>query len=114
SSSVLDPEGVVTVPVQLFANGNENAVSFSLNFDPALLTYQTAALGSGLEGGNLLLNSSQVGNGKLGIAVAMSTALTFEASTQQLVIVSFNSPIVIRPTSTSIGFGDAPIKRLVT
>ena len=106
-------DGTVTVPINLIANGNENAASFSLNFDPTILTYQSVVLGSGAEGGSLLLNPSQAATGQVGVAVAMPAGATFGAGTQQLVVVSFGSPINASATSTTIGFGDAPIKRLL-
>ncbi len=41
---------LVTVPVTLTANGNENSLAFSLNFAPAALTYAGITLGSGAPG----------------------------------------------------------------
>src|SRR5438093_1095201 len=37
----------IPVPVQLSALGNENALSFSISFDPTLLAYRGETLGSG-------------------------------------------------------------------
>lgn len=108
---IVAPDGTVTAPVNLVANGNENAVSFSLNFDPKLLHYESAALGDGASTGNLLLNSSQTASGQLGVAIALSAGSSFAAGTQQLVLVRFSSPIITMATSSSISFGDTPIKR---
>jgi len=104
-------DGTVTVPVNLVANGNENAMSFSMTFDPTVLQYQTISLGSGASGGSLLLNSSQAAAGQVGVALALPANATFSAGTQQVVVATFGSPILSAQTSTSLGFGDAPIKR---
>ena len=75
----------VNVPVALAANGNENGLSFSLNFDTTKLTYVSTALGSGASGANLLTNAAQAANGKLGVILALPPNQTFAAGTQELV-----------------------------
>ena len=61
----------VNVPVSLAANGNENGLSFSLNFDPTKLTYVSTALGSGASGATLLTNAAQAASGKLGVLLTL-------------------------------------------
>src|SRR6185369_8732923 len=78
--------GTVSLPINLVANGNENALSFTLNFDPTLLTYKEAILGSGASGASLFLNQSQTVAGRVGVAVGMPAGMTFEAGTRQLVL----------------------------
>jgi hypothetical protein len=63
----------VSLPVTLAANGNENAVGFSLNFDSTKLSYTGVTLGSGASTATLLVNTNQLGTGKLGIALALLT-----------------------------------------
>ncbi|HNO84087.1 MAG TPA: hypothetical protein PKM54_05615, partial [Anaerolineales bacterium] len=48
------------VAVQLAAQGDENAVGFSLSFDTALLVYAGASLGSGASGAMLNVNTNQL------------------------------------------------------
>lgn len=103
------PDGTVTLPVNLVANGNENALSFSLNFDPKLLTNSGVVLGSGASGASLFANSSRAAAGQLGVAVGLPTGKTFDAGTQQVLVVSFASPILTSATSTPITFGTTPI-----
>src|SRR5207302_1896143 len=71
--------GTFVVPIVLAANGNENALSFSLNFTNSLLTYKSAALGSGAAGAVLSVNTNQAINGRLGVIVALAPSATFPA-----------------------------------
>jgi hypothetical protein len=107
-------DGTVTVPINLLANGNENALGFTLDFDTNLLTNASVTLGSGGAAASLLSNQNQAAAGQLGVAVAMAPGAAFAAGTQQLVVVSFASPIITTQQTTMIGFGDVPTKRLVS
>jgi hypothetical protein len=101
----------VNVPVALAANGNENGLSFSLNFDTTKLTYVSTALGSGASGANLLTNAAQAANGKLGVILALPPNQTFAAGTQELVEVTFMTAVRTIAFSTTVSFGDIPIVR---
>ena len=101
----------VNVPISLAANGNENGLSFSLNFDPTRLTYVSTALGSGASGANLLTNAAQAANGKLGVILALPPNQTFAAGTQELVQVTFMTAVRTTAFSTTVSFGDVPIVR---
>jgi hypothetical protein len=106
--------GTVTVPVNLVANGNENALGFSLHFDPAMLTYAGAVLGTGASGAAFFLNTNQAASGNVGIALALPAEATFPVGTQELVQVSFTLAIVTNAASATIGFGDVPIGRQIS
>jgi hypothetical protein len=101
----------VTVPVLLVANGNENALSFSVSFDASRLTFTNATLGSGAIGDNLLLNTSQASAGKLGVLLALPTGLAFAAGTQQVVQIAFSTAVLTNNTSVTLAFGDVPTQR---
>jgi hypothetical protein len=101
----------VNVPVALAANGNENGLSFSLNFDTTKLTYVSTALGSGASGANLLTNAAQAASGKLGVILALPPNQTFAAGTQELVEVTFMTAVRTIAFSTTVSFGDIPIVR---
>ncbi|MCX6923139.1 MAG: immunoglobulin domain-containing protein, partial [Verrucomicrobia bacterium] len=104
----------VIVPVLLAANGNENALSFSLAFDATQLTYISAALGSGAGGATFLLNPAQTTNGKLGVILALPTGTTFAAGTQEVVQVTFMTALLTNDVLASLSFGDAPIVRVLS
>jgi hypothetical protein len=107
------PGGAVGVPIELVAQGDENALGFSLNFDPAVLSNPVAALGSGAAGASLNTNTTQAASGKLGVALALPAGQIFAAGTRQLVVVTFNAAPGTTATSTEVGFGDQPIAREV-
>jgi hypothetical protein len=100
---------VVTVPVVLAANGNENAVGFSLNFSPTQLTNVGVTLGTGATGGALQFNSGAPGT--VGIAVALPSGSTFAPGTQEVAKVSFVSAVSATPYSAHLTFGDQPTTR---
>lgn len=103
------PGGTATVSVELLAQGDENALGFSLNFDPAVLSNPQVALGSAASGGQLQVNSAQAAQGRLGIAVAMPTNQTFAAGTRQVVTITFNVAAGAAAGATPITFSNQPI-----
>jgi hypothetical protein len=100
---------VVTVPVVLIANGNENALGFSLNYSPSLLSVIGVGLGVGASGGSLQVNTNQPG--AIGIAIALSSGTTFAPGAQEVAEISFLAAFSTRPFSASLTFGDQPTKR---
>lgn len=101
----------IAVPVVLAANGNENALMFSLSFNPAHLSYAGVVLGSGAPGGSLLFNAGQIGSGRLGVAVALPADATFAAGTHEVVQVLFTAAALTNDTASPVSFGDQPIAR---
>lgn len=97
----------ITVPVVLEANGNENAVSFSVNFDPALLTFANVVTGSGAVGGSLFSNTNMVGSGKLGLILALPSGSVFSVGAHEVVKVMFNVATTL-PGSTTVSLGNQP------
>jgi hypothetical protein len=106
----------VTVPISLVANGNENTLGFTLNFSTQRLAYGSVMLGSGAAGATLLLNTSLISTGRLGVAVAFPPQSTFALGTQEVVRVTFNSfPLLgTTPTTTTVSFADQPLLRELT
>ena len=100
----------ITVPVLLLANGNENAVSFSVDFDPSMLTFANVVAGSGAAGGSLLPNTNLVGSGKLGLILALRPGSVFSKGTQEIVKVIFNVATTLAG-STPVTLGDQPTLR---
>ena len=103
--------GLITLPVKLVANGNENALSFSINFDPAKLTYNGTAPGSGAGNATWFANEWQVASGRLGLALALDTGATFAAGTQEIFAVTFTAAVVTNAQLASVNFGDTPTTR---
>lgn len=99
--------------VELVAVVNENAVGFSLNFDPAIFTDATASLGGGATGAAFNFNYDQA-NGRLGITLALPSGQTFAAGTRQIVNVILIVAANALPGTYPITFGDVPVTREVS
>jgi hypothetical protein len=80
-----------TASVQLDSMGDENALGFSLVFDPSALNYVSASLGSAGNGVTLIVNDSQAGAGRLGFVLGLGTGKTFVSGTRELVKVTFRA-----------------------
>ncbi len=105
------PGSTVSIPIELTAQGNENALGFSLNFDPAILSNPQVKLGKDASSASLNENRSQIGSGRYGLALALQTGQTFAAGNREIVIVSFMVNPNTVASSTRIEFGDQPIVR---
>ncbi len=99
----------VTVPIFLVANGNENALTFTLDFNPALLTYVGIVPGGGAPGAALVPNTSQTGSGRLGVELGLAADATFTAGTQEVADVTFTAAFLTTNASTTVGFGSQVI-----
>src|SRR5208283_1225176 len=75
--------------VSMTGVGIENSVSFSLGFDPTLLSYQGQTPGAGALGTSMLVNTNRLVQGQLGLALAQPAGQSFAAGSNQLVCVRF-------------------------
>src|SRR5262249_3137630 len=103
------PGGQASVPIELVAQGDENALGFSLSFEPAVLSNPQAALGADASGATLNTNTSQVGGGRLGLAISLPSGQKFGAGARQVAVVTFTIAGGASDGSTQVGFGDQPI-----
>jgi hypothetical protein len=103
----------VRVPIQLLAQGNENALGFGLSYDATLLTFTGTSVGGSASNAFVNVNTSQAASGRVGIAIALPAATTFSPGTQEVVGVTFAVAPVTNATTVSIAFGDLPIVRQV-
>lgn len=100
----------VTVPIKMVALGNENAVGFSLNFDPSVLTLVDVAQGSGASSDAMLLtNTFQLASGKLGFSIALQPDASFAAGTQEIALVTFAIAPLTLSQVTPISITSDPI-----
>ena len=106
--------GIVSIDlVALGGQDPENAVAFSISFDPGQLSFVLAAAGSGASGANFIVNSTGVGSGKLSIAVVKSPGSSFTAGTHQLVLLTFFAQANGTANSTPLELVDVPVPRQV-
>ena len=78
------PGSSVSVPITLVASGDENALSFSLSFQPNQASFGTVVLGSGANLGSLVINDNQAASGQIGVVVSLPVNRTFTQGTQQV------------------------------
>jgi hypothetical protein len=102
-----------TASVELMAQGNENALGFSLDYDPTLVSLTGVNAGANAAGATLDINTNQASAGRIGVALALSTGTTFAAGTQELVRLSFRSSLT-NTAMDSVSFGDSPVVRQVS
>jgi uncharacterized protein (TIGR03437 family) len=107
------PGGTITIPIEIAAQGQENAVSLSLRFDPAVLKNPKLSLGGDADGGQLIANMEQAEIGRLGIAVALPIGQRLAAGTRQILRVGFTVASETNANSTAIELADIPLQRAV-
>ncbi len=103
--------GIVSVPVRLRANGNENTLGFSVSFATNRLTLESVELGLNAAGAQLNINSNSASSGRVGILLALPFGTSFPQGTQEVVRVNFNVAPVTTGQTTALSFTDTPIAR---
>ena len=98
----------IEVPVLLSgAEGNENALGFSLMFDPARLAYVGATLGKDAAGASLVANAVRAKDGVLGLALALPVGQSLGSGLLEMARVRF--AVVGAAGSAGLQLTDAPI-----
>jgi len=100
-----------TLNIELAAQGGENALGFSLNYDPAVLSFVSAEIGGAATGATLLTNSTQTANGRVGIALALPAGQGLAAGARRIVNARFNVAAGATAAMTQVSFGDQPVRR---
>lgn len=117
ASTTMERERIQCLPVLLNAQGDENALSFSLQFDSKALEYISSQRGSGAvssDGSHAAwqANTNNVLDGKLAFSLALPPAATLRAGTQEVATVCFRA----RPGSSvgisQLGLANAPVPLL--
>ncbi len=102
------PSNPIAIPVLLMANGNENALSLSVNFDPSVLAFADVVAGSGASGGLLYANTNLLSSGRIGLIVALPADAVFSEGTQEVARLIFKAASVLTPVTTFVTFGNQP------
>lgn len=102
-----------TAFVNLLAKGNENAVGFSLSFDPTLVAYAGASVGSDAINSTMNVNAIHASNGQVGIALALPSDVAFNAGTRQLVALNFQA-LTATSVDIPLSLTDTPVSREVS
>jgi hypothetical protein len=102
------PGSEIEVPVELTATGDENALGFTVSFDPQALVLDNAVAGDGVADAALEINWTRVASGRIGIAVALPSGMLFSAGTHELARLHFKIASA-SGGSTEVGFGNDPV-----
>ncbi len=108
----------ITVPVNLNASGEENAVSFSIVFGgvqrASPLSFISASAGAAAEGAWVVVNTNDLAFGRVGVAIALPAGATFARGAQELALLEFDTSVVTaQPLVFTLGFADQPVARQV-
>lgn len=82
----------VVVPLEVDSSGNENGVTMSIQFDPSVLTYVNSTLGadaSSQSGTTFDRNLTQIGSGRLGLAMTLDIGVTYNPGPREVYLVTF-------------------------
>ncbi len=100
------------VAFQIDSLGNETSVSFSFNFNPAVLTNPVVELGNGVPADtNLGTNLNNAAQGRVGVLV--DTVNTYAAGTRNIATVTFTVAAGASLGFYPVTFGDSPAMRSV-
>lgn len=97
------------IPVLLNSQGDENALGFSLSFDPARLQCLGVVLGADAQGAVLQFNLNNAGNGVAGVLVSRQIGQSFASGVLEIGRVRF--ALLGSPGQASLVFADAPVSR---
>ncbi len=102
--------------IELDAQGDENAVGLTINYNPAHMTFVRATLGTGVPQPSnpvLNINTSQIGLGRIGMVLGLRAGTSFGVGTKQLLVVTFTVPLNGNQNTSIVSFGDSPVGRAV-
>jgi uncharacterized protein (TIGR03437 family) len=109
--SRLNRKAVGSVPVEFDAVGDEEAIAFTLAYDPAALTFVEALAGADAKGAAVVVNDRKATTGRIGIALALPPGRTFASGAQRVVALRFLAVGGEGHSSTEIRFDDSLISR---
>jgi hypothetical protein len=101
-----------SISIEIETLGNENALGFSLMFDPNKLTFVSAEKSEEVKSGALNVNKLEAVKGRLGIALALPAGTSFGAGKHQVVILNFEA-LGDASEGIWVSFTDLPIAREV-
>jgi len=97
--------------VKLKATGRENALSFSVSFDPAKWRFLAAENGRDMQQTSLIINSTELSKGRVGILIALPGGQTLSPGDREVVILKFALRHNARWQRLIAQFEDLPVVR---
>jgi hypothetical protein len=111
----------VQIPIVLDAQGNENAVGFSVGFDPAAFEYVSVTKGNAFgAGASMQVNAHETAAGHAGVIIALPTGNTLPAGQATVATLTLrvktsepgNYAVTFVDSPLSIGLSDAEANQL--
>ncbi len=99
--------------IQLDAQGGENALGFSLNYDPNQLRFAGAELPSELSHATFIVNTEQAENGRIGVLLLLPPGRKLPAGDWSLMAINFRALGDQSLSDAQVSFGDEPVAREV-
>ncbi len=103
------PGSPTALSIVISALGDEREVSFSLGFDPAVLSAPSVAPGGGASAAALTVDDSDASSGRLGITLTLPAGQTFPEGDDQLAVVTFATAAKVPRPNTVVVFSDQPV-----
>lgn len=103
-----------SVEVVCVSQGDENAIAFSLEFDPVNWQFASAVWGGLANSATLFVNTKQISAGRIGLVMALPPGVHLTAGNQRIAVLTFRprfGNITPSFSSTAIKFADQPIAR---
>ncbi|MBL8207984.1 MAG: IPT/TIG domain-containing protein, partial [Blastocatellia bacterium] len=97
---------VNALQIELEAQGDENALSFTLDYDPAILGFLDV-VGSAVAH----VNTTQAATGRIGLALALASGQTYPVGTRSVITLRFVGVGGDADATTQVRFSDQIIKR---
>ena len=108
-----EPRGQITVPVEIDATGTESTMSFTLNWNPAVLTFVAAEIPQeSPDGANLGTNLAETDEGRLGVLI--DSIGTFASGTRRVMLVTFEVAKNAEAGKYAVTFSEGPTKLSLT
>ena len=101
----------VSYAIEIEAQGVENALGFSLSFDPSALRDPRIRLIGNPAGAAIQVNDRYAAQGRLGVALILPPGQMLPAGNRQLAIVTFAPVEAAKASAIRIEFGDYPVPR---
>ena len=101
--------------VILNAQGDENALGFTIHFDTNVLTYVSAQRGADAASApQFLVNTSDLAHGLIGVGLLLDADTTFPSGTQSVVRINFRAQPGSNTVVTPVVFADWPVAREIS
>ena len=107
------PGAVVKMPVERVAQGDENTVAFSANWDTAMLSFDSAAIGANLLAGtSFLVNTNTAANGRIGVLLTAPAGQSLARGSIEIATLSLRiASNAGNTTQATVSFSDQPVPR---